>query len=66
MIEIRDTGESRRGSWHHRLPPPLLLLAGNMCSTRNLDIRIDKEQSHDLTMTSLCWVCKLKWCDAVL
>ena len=47
-------------------PPPLLLLAGNVCSANHLDIGVDEEECDDLAMARLGWVSKLERPNAVL
>jgi hypothetical protein len=49
-----------------QIPPPLLLLAGHMCSANHLDIGVDEEECDDLAMAGLGWVSKLERADAVL
>ena len=49
-----------------QIPPPLLLLAGDVCSANYLDIGVDKEECDDLAMAGLGWVSELERPDAVL
>ena len=47
-------------------PPPLLLLAGNVCSANHLDIGVDEEECNDLAMAGFGWVSKPERPNAVL
>ena len=49
-----------------QLPPPLLLLAGNVCSANHLDVGVDEEECDDLAMARFGWVGKLERPNAVL